>query len=222
MNFNLCALETVATPLMEKEYDWHAIENSSFFAACAFIGMVAMLTGMWIDRNLSGRKAIALGFTCMLSAFAVWLVWDRGQDLPQAPFLFGSAMCIFGLCVLTPANSAYFTKVVEYQGGAQGLFGGIWSVFMSAGKSTGPIVAGYALNLLDGGTGNWIIFALCVPVLTINVLCLPFIATTMKNMDNVTKNLAEENRRESMQNESGGGGANTSLLKDFTESDENT
>jgi MFS family permease len=123
--------------------------------------------------------------------------------------------------VLTPANSAYFTKIVEYEGGAQGIFGGIWSVFMSAGKSTGPIVAGYALNLLDGGTGNWIIFVLCVPVLAINVLCLPFIAGTMKKMDKVIKNLASENklfeeeeeaRRFSEQNSE----LNTSLLKDFS------
>ncbi|GMI13795.1 hypothetical protein TrVE_jg9647 [Triparma verrucosa] len=223
VNFNLCALETVATPLMEKQYDWHSIENSSFFAACAFVGMVAMLTGMWIDKNLSGRKAIALGFTCMLSAFGIWLVFDGGLDLPKGPFLLGSAICIFGLCVLTPANSAYFTKVVEYQGGAQGLFGGIWSVFMSAGKSAGPIVAGYALNLLDTGTGNWIIFVLCVPVLAINVLCLPFIAKTMKDMDSVTENLAEENRRESQsmqQSNESFDAVNTSLLKDFTSDDE--
>ena len=32
VQFNLSALETVATPLMEKDYGWHSLENSAFFA----------------------------------------------------------------------------------------------------------------------------------------------------------------------------------------------
>ncbi len=209
VNFNLCALETVATPLMEDHFGWGSLENSGFFAGCAAVGVVGMYTGMKMPRT----SPMVLGIFCMIASFVIWILQDGGSDLPMAPFLVGSVFCIFGLCCLTPANSSYFTQIVEYQGGAQGVFGGIWSVFMSAGKSLGPIVAGVALNYLDDGYGNWIIFVMCVPVLAVNALALPFIFGVTNKLDAATEFLKEE--RESNTSDLG-----KSLLEDFAADEE--
>ena len=175
-----------------------------------------MLTGMWIDKHWRGSISICLGFACMAAAFAVFFTWDSGTDLPQVPFLVGSGLCIFGLCVLTPANSAYYTKVVEYQGGAQGVFGGVRSVLMSAGKSAGPGVAGVALNLLDSGTGNWIVFLLCVPVLCFNILTFPFIGRVMSQLDQAMERLEGDDATSAAERRD----LNSSLLQEFVTEDE--
>ena len=189
VNFQLCALETVATPLMEKNYGWESLENSVFFAGAAFVGMLGMVSGIKFGSSIGGRVTITMGLGCMGAGFALWLAFDSGHSLPMAPFLGGGAVLIYGICLVTPSNSAYFTQIVEYEGGNQGLLGGIWSVFMSAGKSTGPLVAGYALQRMDKGTGNWIVFVLCTPVLALNILSIPAIAGKMGELDKVVDDL---------------------------------
>ena len=208
INFNLTALETVATPLMEKYFGWGALENSTFFAGCAVAGVAGMVTGMKLAEKANGTKPMAVGFVCMTAAFGVWFGWDSGQALPMAPFLIGSALCVFGLCVLTPANSSYFTKIVEWQGGAQGVFGGLWSVFMSFGKAMGPLVAGFALNELDKGEDNRIVFLLCAPVLAVNVVFFPYVFKYTRQLDERVGEMQGEK-------EEGGEGGEQSLLDDY-------
>ena len=191
VNFNLCALETVATPLMEENYHWHSIENSSFFAGCAAVGVIGMWTGMKLEKSFNnGRVPMVVGLSSMALAFVIWLSFDGGKSLPKAGFFAGAFFCIFGLCCVTPPNSSFFTKIVEWQGGQQGLFGGVWSVIMSAGKSVGPIVAGGALDYMDKGhNGHWIIFVLCVPVLITNIVLFPCIWGVTKEVDKCVEDL---------------------------------
>ena len=190
VNFNLCALETVATPLMEENYNWHSIENSTFFAGCAAVGVLGMWSGMKLEKSFkNGIIPMAVGLSSMSLSFIIWLCFDGGKSLPKAGFFAGAFFCIFGLCCVTPANSSFFTKIVEWQGGQQGLFGGIWSVVMSAGKSVGPIVAGSALDYMD--KGHWIIFVLCVPVLIANVILFPCILGITKEVDKCVEDLED-------------------------------
>jgi MFS family permease len=219
INFNLCFLETVATPLMEKFYDYGAIENSTFFALCAVVGVFGMLSGMRLAKQYSGTTPMSLGMMSMLAAYTVWGIWDGGATLPQAPFFVGGALCVYGLCVLTPANSSYFTKIVEYEGGAQGLFGGLWSVFMSFGKAMGPIAAGKALKVLDSGWDNYIMYLYAIPVLLLNVITFPCIWKKTRKIDSEVKRLTEESRktedRASEVSDDDVDDVNQSLLRDY-------
>jgi len=134
-NFNLCALETVAAPITGEQFGWGKMELSAFFACCAGVGCMGMILGVKLEKWFKyGLVPIAIGLACMVSAYIIWLIFDSGDEMAEGPFLIAAGLCILGLCVITPANSGLYTKVVENQGGAQGLFGGIWSVFMSAGK----------------------------------------------------------------------------------------
>ena len=189
-NFQVTAIETAATPLTEKHYKWTSINNSVFFAGAAFVGMLGMLSGMYCEKRFGGQFSLTTGLFFMASGFTLWIIFDGGSDLPMAPYIAGSVLAIYGLCFLTPSNSSYYTKIIEYQGGAQGLCGGIFSVFMSAGKSVGPLASGYALKQMDKtGVGPWIIFVICCPVLIINIVGLGIVRRTLQRLDSAVKQL---------------------------------
>jgi len=134
--------------------------------------------------------------------------------MPLAPFLVGAGMCIFGLCLVTPANSGYYTKVVENQGGAQGLFGGVWSVFMSFGKSLGPLVAGQSLEYIEVCKCHWVVFAFCGPVVLLNFLLFPPMRLKAKIIDEIVRNKVELEKEKDLEANPSGEGLNESLLVD--------
>jgi len=119
---------------MEDQYGWGSLQNSVFFASAAFVGMIGMICGINFGKIIGGRSTIAIGLGCMAAGFVLWLVWDGGDSIPIVPYLGGGIFVIYGICLVTPSNSGYYTQIVEYEGGSQGLLGGVWSVWMSAGK----------------------------------------------------------------------------------------
>ena len=172
------------------------------------------------NRALATQQRAARAALSTLSYFAL-----TNHNLVAVPFLIGSALCIFGLCVIVPANSGLYTKTVENQGGAQGLFGGIWSVFMSAGKSVGPLVAGQSLAYIDECDCHWVVFAFCSPVLLANLILFPFIIEKAKALEDRVQEIKNEKEEAALigsRKEGGNGDGNDndlteSLLKDVVE-----
>ncbi|XP_019733311.1 major facilitator superfamily domain-containing protein 8-like isoform X3 [Hippocampus comes] len=166
--FNQTALETMVTPLTQRDFGFGELGNSVMYSLCGLEVILGFLFVRWLSEKVADRAVLAAGLVICCTACIWCLVFLcnlRGSyEWKLSAFIIGVFLQLLGLPLVAVSQVSLFSKVTaeKTQGFSQGIrrsVGGLATIM-------GPLWAGGLTNHLYIMIGMMLALLLMVTVMT--------------------------------------------------------
>ncbi|XP_076000566.1 major facilitator superfamily domain-containing protein 8 [Genypterus blacodes] len=167
--FNQTALETMVTPLTQRDFSFGELGNSLMYSLCGVEVILGFFFVRWLSRRVADRAVLAAGLVICCIACVWCLIFlskpRGGYAWELSAFIIGVFLQLLGLPFVAVSQVSLFSKVTaeKTQGFSQGVrrsVGGLATIL-------GPLWAGGLTNNLYVMLGMMLALLILISVMTV-------------------------------------------------------